>query len=1059
MSPVSRQIAASFCAAILLVGSGCGPRQPDWYTEIHDLSVVPISAELAPAIASGVKALARQAPVGKGVSDYLKYEELDHRIRPLDSRDAAGDEIYALWQAEPEHLLWIELAETHFHRLPRANDFDRISATPSLSDTNTTIGAYFAARVRYGKSDRGRMYRKAERGMADLDSLGQVWLTLKLATVDYKKGDAVGAVSRLVGQLKFARQAGGLSAEARLWLSISGRLRVLDRLDDALYAATMSVALARHAGNARADIRASIALARIMGSRRESGPAADRLEHLAELARRSNYYWLAQLGLDNAAEIATASGDYQRALALDRRTLALRFAFGDSLNAPRNMASIAHDFRMTGQLDSNFVYLTRAERLVKEFSDKRNLPRMTELLAEYYCFVGNYAVAESLIIAARGLSSSTGTEDYEASLLLRLMPQALEMGRTDLAYEWLARLDELKNSLYSRGLDQNRQADYHMLAAELLSRQGEFRLADEALQEAEHAVSAGGGEGQQWRLASRRGDLALLREDYHAAAEAYTKCLEIAAQGSDPDKIYGSRFRLGHLYLESGRTAEARTLFELVDDGTAFGNRYRTRLFSLLLLGMTHSRDGRHEDALVVLQQGLDQFNQDSPQDLVNRFQLAKGQTLAASGQTREAAAVLHQVLSDAESINNRVSFDDLNIFRSSVGREAAATLIALSYEQPELMSVDDLGRETLTLTGLFPSGLPRPDPGAPWLVMRIGERRSWAWLIDEQGPKLWPLPGQDELREQLKTVLAPMMEPGRPVNRATGTRLAEILLGPAAGVWSAGRTLTIVPDGLLHDVPWSALPLPASFGAPDRSASKKISGALVVDYGQILEFTAGARVDRPPVSPARLSMLAIGCNSTPGLADNDPDLSPLRLAEKEAAAIYRVWPNAEKQLLVGEAADWSGLSSSDLGTYGVVHLASHAQVYQGLPQRSTLRLSSATGAAPVTVTAVSNLKLDAELVYLSSCNAARRLSATGSGVSGFAEAFLTAGARTVIASTHWVDDETSAFMAEKFYAHWLAGKSKAEALRAAQQDLRAARVDWNHPAYWAFFRLIGAGN
>ncbi|MEN8005840.1 MAG: CHAT domain-containing tetratricopeptide repeat protein [Candidatus Krumholzibacteriota bacterium] len=1037
-----------FCLVLLFFVPGCGDKKPAWYEGIHDLSNIPLSEDLAPALALSLANLQEPVSAGNIINDYQKFEDLNRRFRPLEARDQAGDEIYALWRAEPENLYWIELAVNGNFLLHRDEELARMSATPVLNDTNTTIGAYFAGRIRYGKTDRGRMYRKAEQGIADLDSLGQIWLTVKLAKVEHLKGNTIAAVRRLMDWLPAARQAGGPSCEARIWRIISDRLSRIDRQNDALYAAAMATALERQGNNRHGELESRMMVTVIRGRQGEVQFAIDKLDSQVEEAERLNHLWLVQWGLDTTAEIAVGVGDYERALPLDRRLLALTFAMGDSINAPRNLVSMAHDFRMMGQLDSNFTYLTRAETIVRQFSDKRNLAKMNEFMAEYHCLVGNYALAESLLVQAKGLSSTGGTENQEGGILLKLIPQALEMGRVDLAYAWFDRLHELENSLYSTGLDQNLRADFHLLSADLLARQGEFLLAAEALAQAEQEVTGSGGEGRRWQLASSQGDLALLRGDNQKAEEAFADCVEIARRGTDPDLVASSHFRLGHLYLETGRFPEARVLFSSADSDSTFGPRYRTRLVSLLLLGITFQREGRNQEALEVLQQGLDQFNPSSPPDLVMRFMLAKGQALAASGELAAAEMILLEVFKMASGIPNPVGFDELMVFRSGVGREAAASLIGLYFDHPELLPEGELGRETLRFTGIFPDRAPSTDDEAPWLVFRVGSNRSWAWVIDKDGPQINSLPGEPELLHLLRPLLSDLSLAGRPTNRSSATQLSEILLGSALRGWHPDRTLTIVSDGLLHDVPWSALPLPDSL--------VRGSGRLLVDHGPILEYSAPKRPGSTKTDPRDLSLLAIGCNSASDAKGGAGGLPRLRNAEKEAWDIHAGWPSSHKKLRVGKDADWNSIVDGGLADFGIVHLASHAEVYQGLPRRSTLRLYSGDTAAPVTIPAVSRLDLNAELVYLSCCNAARRLSTTGSGVSGFAEAFLAAGARTVIAATHWVDDEASAFMAERFYEHWLAGKSKAEALRAAQQDLRAARAEWNHPSYWAFFRLIG---
>jgi CHAT domain-containing protein len=57
------------------------------------------------------------------------------------------------------------------------------------------------------------------------------------------------------------------------------------------------------------------------------------------------------------------------------------------------------------------------------------------------------------------------------------------------------------------------------------------------------------------------------------------------------------------------------------------------------------------------------------------------------------------------------------------------------------------------------------------------------------------------------------------------------------------------------------------------------------------------------------------------------------------------------------------------------------------------------------------------------------------------------------------VSDEATELLMRRFYTHWLGdagGSSKAEALRRAQEDVRATRK-FKHPRHWAAFQLVGA--
>ncbi len=143
--------------------------------------------------------------------------------------------------------------------------------------------------------------------------------------------------------------------------------------------------------------------------------------------------------------------------------------------------------------------------------------------------------------------------------------------------------------------------------------------------------------------------------------------------------------------------------------------------------------------------------------------------------------------------------------------------------------------------------------------------------------------------------------------------------------------------------------------------------------------------------------------------------------------------------------------------------------------------------------------KLNAELVTLSACETAIGKSGGGDGLLGFAQAFLTAGARSVCLSLWKVDDTATALLMSRFYENllgkreglskpmgkaaaldeakrWLRGLSQEEALKLSaaisggiDRGTRGKGVKVNllpkaekdekpfaHPKYWAAFVLIG---
>lgn len=100
-------------------------------------------------------------------------------------------------------------------------------------------------------------------------------------------------------------------------------------------------------------------------------------------------------------------------------------------------------------------------------------------------------------------------------------------------------------------------------------------------------------------------------------------------------------------------------------------------------------------------------------------------------------------------------------------------------------------------------------------------------------------------------------------------------------------------------------------------------------------------------------------------------------------------------------------------------------------------------------------LRLDADLVTLSACDSGLGKEMGGEGMVGLVRAFQFAGARSVLASLWSVSDVSTADLMKRFYSHLRAGKTKDEALRAAQIELIQSQ-GFAHPYHWAAFELAG---
>ena len=190
-----------------------------------------------------------------------------------------------------------------------------------------------------------------------------------------------------------------------------------------------------------------------------------------------------------------------------------------------------------------------------------------------------------------------------------------------------------------------------------------------------------------------------------------------------------------------------------------------------------------------------------------------------------------------------------------------------------------------------------------------------------------------------------------------------------------------------------------------------------------------------------------------------DERFGPLPHSEHEVKAIAELFqtPGRPNRILLGPDASEQELHrlavSGDLAKFGVIHLATHARIDDGIPARSAVILAQTGSPDPLQQARNGRLSvneiqhgwdLNAELVTLSACETALGRDSGGEGFVGFTQALLIAGARSVCLSLWKVNDLATSLLMRRFYQNWR-GKtpgldkplSKAEALREAQRWLR----------------------
>jgi CHAT domain-containing protein len=309
---------------------------------------------------------------------------------------------------------------------------------------------------------------------------------------------------------------------------------------------------------------------------------------------------------------------------------------------------------------------------------------------------------------------------------------------------------------------------------------------------------------------------------------------------------------------------------------------------------------------------------------------------------------------------------------------------------------------------------------------------------------------------------------------RKAAARVAALVWWPLAGRVTHPRVL-IIPDDALHTVPFAVLPWASAEDSPTLLERAEVS----VLPSMLFVTTEHARP--PQTNAARFELIG---DPVFRAGDWQRECAPLSAGPERAAparergvasmmlprlpgsraevlAIQelarRSRPAAHVGLRLGCAATPEGLRAAAAAAPALLHIATHGYVDAYRPRLSALALtpegSVQGGAAWFDLLDILDTKVDTRLVVLSACDTSRGRLLAGEGVLGPAQAFLQAGAASVIAS-YWriADADTAPFMSS-FYRYLLAEhRTVADALRRTQLELAKN----TSPHVWAAFTLYG---
>ncbi len=312
-----------------------------------------------------------------------------------------------------------------------------------------------------------------------------------------------------------------------------------------------------------------------------------------------------------------------------------------------------------------------------------------------------------------------------------------------------------------------------------------------------------------------------------------------------------------------------------------------------------------------------------------------------------------------------------------------------------------------------------------------------------------------------------------------TGRRLFDRLFPRQVGERTRGASRVILtPPSILWSFPFSALVISESNG-PARHFGLEKSISYTDSANQLQRCRSRSKDSKSSLT----DVLIVGGipYNRPGQrqifdrfrATDLPELEEAKTEAEEVAAVYGT------KITPGEAASES-LVRSRLEQASIVHIATHGYAGNTMPSWDSMspeavRSSILAGTPGIwldvqesgtqpgfssdgllqawEVKSQLNLKT-ADLVVLSACDVGQAKSMLTYGPE-LPLAFLRTGASTVVAAQAAVDDRATAKLMPQFHKLIKLGMNKDDALRQAMAGLYA-RSEFQHPAYWASFILLG---
>jgi CHAT domain-containing protein len=920
----------------------------------------------------------------------------------------------------------------------------------------------------------GEQAVKLAEGLNNPPMLAQV--LLNVGAINSMQGEQRKALEYFDRVLPLVQGESDRAMRAQTLVSIGGAYIYLGERRKAVTYFEQALPVFRSLADPRGEASTLTALAALHSKLGEQKRALDLFNQALPALRKSGNLVAEGYALSGIGNIYSSFGDQQKALDYYTQALAVmktgnsRFAEASVLN---NIGFIQHEL---GDKQKALDYLNQSFKLSRSISGLRGGHESLNNIGSVYSSMAEYQKALNFFFQALESARADKNLAAEASILSNIGTVYISLGEPREALKYFLeslpiaqRLDDRVNAAITLGLigevydslGESRTAlDYYNLGL-LLGRElgdqgiqvraltrvasstyylGERQKAlDYNLQAIELSRKIGDREGEAVLL-NNLGVIYARAREYQPALEYYTQALSVARELIFRKGEAATLANLGLLYEEQGLLEKAVGYYErAIEIQEKVRTEARLEEFKINLAEQSINTYARAVQIYMRLGQPAKAFDLSERarsrtflDQLGNaRIEILKGadeQLLQKEQALRFQLSALGQQLGKERGRAK----DDLNpeaiaaLEGQLLARRAEyeELLTVLRLKAPEYASIFSVSSLKLAETQKL---LDKETTLVSYFVML---NNTAAFVITRGSFKAFLLPVGAKALDAEVTSFRSFADISNPYPQPL-KNLYRSLISPLEQHLKT-RRIGIIPHGTLHYLPFSALTNGRRYLGDDRVI-------FYLPSASVLPFI------RQKSKPTNNNLLAIAQSRAAGL----PLLKYADKSAEEVATLYNT------KALTGEGASESVFRARAANS-GLILIAAHGRLNTSSPLFSHIVLApDDVNDGLLEVHEVYGLDLkNVGLVVLSGCQTQLGERSQGDDIVGLNRAFIYAGAPTVVASLWSVQDKQTGELIVSFFKQLRNGKSKAEALKEAQREMR---VKYPHPYYWAAFVLTGA--